>query len=132
MMRGRRRRSVTRCAMSSIANVASRSRAFFSSAMARIISAANRSTRRDVRVKNNNSASQRLRVIDSKIKVLYIERAPRWEFRYLFAVLLRDRRIEAKFVLTEGDPQLSHAPNSPYLEKFPATKDELFKYDLVV
>lgn len=88
--------------------------------------------REDETVKDNNSASQRIRVIDSKIKVLYVERAPRWEFRYLFAVLLRDRRIEAKFVLTEGDPQLSKSPNSPYLEKFPATKDELFKYDLVV
>lgn len=88
--------------------------------------------RDDETVKDNNSATQRVRVIDSKIKVLYVERAPRWEYRYLLAVLLRDRRIEPKFVLVEGDPALARAPGSPYLAAFPANKEELFKYDLVI
>lgn len=88
--------------------------------------------REDETVKDNNSAAQRVRVIDSKIKVLLAERVPRWEYRYLFGVLLRDRRIDAKFLLADGDPELSRARNSPYLAKFPATKEELFTYDLVI
>jgi uncharacterized membrane protein len=88
--------------------------------------------RTDETTKDNNSASQRLRVIDSRIKVLFVERTPRWDFRYILPVLLRDRRIEAKVILFDGDPQLASAPDSPYLEKFPATKEELFKYDLVI
>src|SRR5690606_34479742 len=36
----------------------------------------------------NLTRSQPLRVIDGKIKVLYVERVPRWEYRFLQATLL--------------------------------------------
>ena len=88
--------------------------------------------REDEAAKDNNAVSQRLRVIDSKIKVLFVEESPRWEFRYLQSALLRDRRIELKCWLVEGDPGLSEGEGSPYVKAFPPTKDELFKYDLVI
>ena len=88
--------------------------------------------REDETVKDNNTASQRLRVIDSKIKVLFIEQEPRWEFRFIQSALLRDRRIDAKFLLLSGRPEAGQEPGSPYIEKFPATKEELFNYDLVI
>ena len=88
--------------------------------------------REDEAVKDNNSVVQRLKVIDSKIKVLMVEEAPRWEFRYLQSVLLRDRRIELKCWLQEGDPAIAEGEGSPYVKTFPQTKEELFKYDLVV
>ena len=88
--------------------------------------------REDETVKDNNSVSQRLRVIDSKIKVLYIEQAPRWEFRFIQSALLRDRRVDAKFLLLQADPDLANAEGSPYIEKFPASREDLFKYDLVI
>ena len=88
--------------------------------------------RDDETVKDNNTASQRLRVIDSKIKVLYIEQAPRWEFRFIQSALLRDRRVDAKFLLLQADPELAAAEGSPYIDKFPADKQDLFKYDLVI
>jgi len=88
--------------------------------------------REDETVKDNNSATQRLRIIDSKIKVLFVEDTPRWEFRFVQSVLLRDRRVDAKFLLLEADPALSEAADSPYIAKFPATKEDLFKYDLVI
>lgn len=83
-------------------------------------------------VKDNNSVSQRIRVIDAKIKVLLIEQYPRWEFRYLQANLMRDRRVQLKCLLYEGDPGIATGENSPYLDKFPAKKEDLFKYDLIV
>ena len=88
--------------------------------------------RPDEAVKDNNSRTQRLRVIDAKIKVLLVDQAPRWEFRYLQAMLLRDRRIDLKCFLVEGDPAIARGDNTPYLSQFPARKDELFKYDLVI
>ncbi|MEP6669753.1 MAG: hypothetical protein ABJF10_11405 [Chthoniobacter sp.] len=88
--------------------------------------------RADEAAKDNNAVSQRLKVIDSKIKVLMVEESPRWEFRYLQSVFLRDRRIELKCWLAEGDPSLAEGADSPYVKTFPQTKDELFKYDLVV
>ena len=88
-------------------------------------------SREDETVKDNNSASQRLRVIDSKIKVLSIEQEPRWEFRFVQSVLLRDRRIDPKFLLFQSDPKLAMGTGSPYLEKFPP-KADLLGYDLVI
>ena len=88
--------------------------------------------RPDEAVKDNNSRSQRLRVIDAKIKVLLIDQAPRWEFRYLQAMLLRDRRIALKCFLVEGDPGIARGEATPYLAQFPTKKEELFKYDLVI
>jgi hypothetical protein len=86
----------------------------------------------DEAVKDNNKASQPVRVIDEKIQVLYIEQKPRWEFRYLQAMLVRDRRLAAKFYLVEGDPELSKEQNSPYLAELPTTRDDWLKYDVIV
>jgi hypothetical protein len=88
--------------------------------------------RPDEAVKDNNFKSQRLRVIDARIKVLMVEQSPRWEYRYLQAMLLRDRRVELKCWLAEGGARIARGEASPYLEQFPARKDELFKFDLVV
>jgi uncharacterized membrane protein len=80
----------------------------------------------------NNTTRQHVRVIDDKIKVLYIEQAPRWEFRFLQGVLMRDRRIEPSFVLLEADPDIAQEEGTPYLAKFPEDKAELLKYDMVI
>lgn len=88
--------------------------------------------RNDEAVKDNNARAQRLRVIDAKIKVLMVEQSPRWEFRYLQAMLLRDRRVELDCYLIEGDPGIVRGEDSPYIAQFPARKEELFKYDLVI
>jgi len=86
----------------------------------------------DEAVKDNNKVSQRVRVIDGKIQVLYIEEKPRWEFRYLQALLVRDRRLDAKFILREGSRELSSAKNSPYLADLPATREDWMKYDVII
>jgi len=86
----------------------------------------------DELVKDNNSRKQRIRVIDAKIKVLLVEQAPRWEWRYLQAMLLRDRRVELKCVLLEGDPGIAAGEGSPYLQEFPKNREDLLKYDLVI
>jgi von Willebrand factor type A domain len=88
--------------------------------------------RDDEASKDNNAITQRLRVIDSKVKVLFVETTPRWEFRYLQSALLRDRRLDVKYVLFEGDAGIAQAESSPYLPKVPATREEIFKFDLIV
>ena len=88
--------------------------------------------RDDETVKDNNSHTQHMRVIDAKIKVLLVEQSPRWEFRYLQAMLMRDRRIELKTLLMEGDPTIARGEESPYLEAFPSRKEDLFKYDVIL
>lgn len=89
-------------------------------------------SRSDETVKDNNSIGKQLRIVDDKIKVLLVEQNPRWEYRYLQAMLLRDRRIESKTLLFEGDPSIARGKDTPYLEKFPERREELYQYDLVI
>ena len=79
----------------------------------------------------NNILRQSLRVMDDKIKVLYVEGSPRWEFRYLRGVLKRDPRIDVQFVTTEGDKELARA-SSEHLARFPDRQEEALKYDLII
>ena len=79
----------------------------------------------------NNRLERTVRVIGEKIKVLYVEGKPRWEYRYLRAVLLRDQRLDVKFLLTQGDRDLARA-SERYLERFPDVAKEAFVFDLVI
>ena len=88
--------------------------------------------RPDEAVTDNNSRKQRIKVVDAKISVLLVDQGPRWEFRYLQAMLLRDRRVRLKCYLVEGDPAIARTENSPYLSAFPARREELMKFDLVI
>ena len=88
--------------------------------------------RDDETVKENNSASQHIKVVDSKIRVLLADQSPRWEFRYLQAMLMRDRRVDLKCYLVESDPAIARGTNSPYIDQFPARHDDIGRYDLVI
>ncbi|MFP4056521.1 MAG: hypothetical protein ACLF0G_06610 [Candidatus Brocadiia bacterium] len=79
----------------------------------------------------NNAAQRSIRVIDQDIKVLYVEGKPRWEYRYLRAVLLRDHRLDVKFLMTQGDTDLAKA-SELYLARFPEIGSEAFVFDLVI
>lgn len=74
-------------------------------------------------------------VVDRKLKVLVVDSLPRYDFRFLQRALLRDRRVEARFYLTEADRQTLKS-GEPWVQSFPAGRDEfrvaLFGYDLLV
>ena len=79
----------------------------------------------------NNKEERFLTFLDDKVKVLYVEGAPRWEYRYLRTVLMRDSRLEVKFLMTKGDPDL--AKYSPeYISEFPAVGESTLDFDLVI
>ena len=79
----------------------------------------------------NNRIERSVRIIDQKIKVLYVEGKPRWEYRYLRVVLQRDPRLDVKFLMTQGDAELP-AASKDYIARYPDTSDEAFSYDLVI
>jgi hypothetical protein len=90
-----------------------------------------------IQVKGNDVFKDRLvrtvRVVDRKIKVLVIENAPRWEYKFLQPALLRDRRIEAQFILVNADPKVARG-GPPFLPEFPKTREEFFdaRYNLII
>jgi uncharacterized membrane protein len=79
----------------------------------------------------NNSRQHKVRILDEKIKVLYVEGMPRWEYRYLRWVLLRDPRLEVSFLMTQGDPALA-ATSNHHISRFPQEADDALKYDLII
>ncbi len=68
--------------------------------------------------------------MDRRVRVLYIESSPRWEYKFLQSTLLRDRRVEPHFLLTEADAGVRKS-GPPFLPAFPS-RDQLFAYDLLI
>lgn len=85
----------------------------------------------DALAQNNRSRSA-LRVVDRRLRVLLLDHAPRWEYKYLEAMLDRERRVELSCFLVEADPENASVPGSPYLAEFPAQAEDLYSYDLVI
>ncbi len=79
----------------------------------------------------NNRIERTVVVRKEKLKVLLVDGEPRYEFRYLKNYLERDETIELGVVLLSSDPEYSEQDRSA-LATFPASKDELYAYDVVV
>jgi uncharacterized membrane protein len=81
---------------------------------------------------DNNQKSKDVRVVDEKIRVLWVETVPRWEYRYAKNLVKRDRmRFDPKIILYEADPQI-RGEEGLFLREFPQKDEELFGYHLVV
>lgn len=85
-------------------------------------------------LQDNNSLTQRIRVIDKKIKVLFVDALPRYEFRFLRWGLIRDKNMEAHTFLLSADPEFVQdcSPGLSPLADIPATREELFQYHVIV
>jgi hypothetical protein len=72
-----------------------------------------------------------VRVADRKVKMLYVESNPRWEFKFMQRAFLRDRRVDPTFLLINGDRKAMES-GPPFVANFPDTRKDLFAYDLLV
>jgi uncharacterized membrane protein len=77
----------------------------------------------------DNRIERTVRVAKERLKVLYVEEAPRWEYRFLKNAILRDERLSPKLLLREGDREVAAEYQAT---KFPETRAELFAFDVVV
>jgi len=81
--------------------------------------------------RENNLLRRRVQVRRDQIRVLLVERAPRWEYRHLKALLERDANIELRTVLQESDVEHQREDRTA-LAGFPSTQDDLFAYDVLI
>jgi hypothetical protein len=79
----------------------------------------------------NNRKSWPIRIIDKKLKILYVEGRPRWEFRYLKNAITRDKTTLFSCILTDADPSLGGEGNVP-IYGFPKDKKKLFEWDILI
>ncbi len=87
----------------------------------------------------NNYLKHRIRVADDKIKVLYVEHPPRYEYRFLKNALIRDTKILAHCFLTSADEGFSQEhtkSDDPLfrqpLQEFPRDLKSLLEFDVIV
>ncbi|HZU37585.1 MAG TPA: hypothetical protein VFA18_16815, partial [Gemmataceae bacterium] len=71
-----------------------------------------------------------VRLVDRRVRVLYVESSPRWEYKFLQSTLLRDRRVEPSFLLINADTRVRQS-GPPFLPAFPS-REQLFTYDLLI
>jgi hypothetical protein len=96
--------------------------------------------RADETTLHNNYLLHRLRVADDKIKILYLEHPPRYEYRFLKNALIRDPKILCHCFLTsadEGFPQEhSRGSDDPLfkepLQEFPRDLKTLLQFDVIL
>ncbi|MCC2667609.1 MAG: putative rane protein, partial [Armatimonadetes bacterium] len=80
---------------------------------------------------SNNQKSWPIRVVDKKLRILYVEGYPRWEYRYLKNAILRDKTTLFSCILVESDPTLGGEGNQP-IYGFPRDRKALFNYDIII
>jgi hypothetical protein len=88
---------------------------------------------------NDNYLTHRLKVADDKIKVLFVDHPPRFEFRFLKSALIRDPKILAHTFQTSADEGFSQdhtKSDEPLfrepLKEFPRDLESLLKFDVVI
>ena len=70
-------------------------------------------------------------VVDRPIRVLYIEGYPRWEYRYLKNLLVRESSIESSVMLLSADREFAQEGNTP-IARLPRSSEELEQFDLLI
>jgi hypothetical protein len=83
------------------------------------------------RITDNNVEFVEINVLDARLRVLFVEGYPRYEYRYLKNALLREPTIEASVLLLEADDQFVQEGTDP-IRRFPETPEELGRYDVVL
>jgi hypothetical protein len=80
----------------------------------------------------NNKRAFVQNVIDKKLRVLYIESDPRYEFRYLKNAIPRDTSLDFGCILLSADDADTGGEGNIKVKGFPDDEKSLFEYDIVV
>ncbi len=79
----------------------------------------------------NNSTELSVNARDEKITVLYVEGLPRYEYRYLKNMLLREPSIESSCLLLSATAGFTQE-GSKSIRRFPQSVEELRPYDVIL
>ncbi|MBI1335640.1 MAG: hypothetical protein GC164_01605 [Phycisphaera sp.] len=69
--------------------------------------------------------------IDRPLRVLYVEGYPRWEYRYLKNLLIREKTIKSSIILIEADREFAQEGDVP-LARLPVTPEEWRPFDVII
>ena len=82
-------------------------------------------------ITDNNRQQVQLELIDRPIRVLYVEGYPRWDYRYLKSVIVREKSIRSSVLLISADREFAQEGDVP-ITRLPRDIGELKEFDVVV
>jgi hypothetical protein len=82
-------------------------------------------------IEDNNAETFLIELIDRPLRVLFVEGYPRWEYRYLKNLLIRERSIESSVMLISADRDFAQEGNQP-ITRLPRSPEEFAPFDVVV
>ncbi|MHC4082976.1 MAG: hypothetical protein ACYSU2_16815, partial [Planctomycetota bacterium] len=82
-------------------------------------------------IADNNIETFLIELIDRPLRVLFVEGYPRWEYRYLKNLLIRERSIESSVMLISADRDFAQEGNQP-ITRLPRSPEEFAPFDVVV
>jgi hypothetical protein len=80
---------------------------------------------------DNNQASVSIEFVDRPLRVLYVEGYPRWEYRYLKNLLVREKSVQASVLLLSADQGFAQEGEES-LTRLPSTAKELEPFDVIL
>jgi len=80
---------------------------------------------------NNNVEPIEVQVVDEKVRVLYVDGYPRYEYRYLKNTLIREETVVVSCLLLSADEGFAQEGGEP-IARFPETMEELEPFDVVI
>lgn len=82
-------------------------------------------------VTTNNHRPVALELIDRPLRVLYVDGYPRWEYRYLKNMLLREKSIESSVLLLSADRRFAQEGEIA-ITRLPEKREEMEPYDVII
>ncbi|MBK8267694.1 MAG: VWA domain-containing protein [Planctomycetes bacterium] len=79
----------------------------------------------------NNGIDLAITAHDAKVSVLYVESEPRYEYRYLKNLLIREQTLESSCLLLSATPGFTQEGTRP-ISRFPRSAEDLGRYDVVI
>ena len=79
----------------------------------------------------DNQQTFSIEMLDEQLRVLYIEGYPRWEYRYLKNMLIRERTIRSSMLLVSADQDFVQEGDDPIV-RLPSSAEEWSQYDFDV
>ena len=80
---------------------------------------------------SNDKRAVRVSFVDRPLRVLFVDGWPRWEFRYLRNLLLREEGFESSVMLLSADRDFAQEGTSP-LARLPANESEFAAFDVIM
>jgi hypothetical protein len=82
-------------------------------------------------IPDNNFQPVNIELVDRPLRVLFVEGYPRWEYRYVKNLLVREKSVSSSVMLISADRDFAQEGNEP-ITRLPRSPGEIAEYDVIV